>query len=162
MKEKFIIIMAILIGAWLGNRVKLPSGYLVGGLVFGLFAKGFAGGNLPSGNILSVVSQILVAYVVVSNSNVQTIKQHPEIFPVALGYIVVLLALCLGLSFILNKVFHIDLITAIYATAPGGLSGMALSAADAGAETPISMMFHLVRITVVLIATPLLAMIFVR
>jgi hypothetical protein len=162
MKEKFIIVMALLVGAWLGNRVKMPSGYLVGGLVFGLIAKGFVGGNVPSGSILSVVSQILVAYVVVSNSNVETIKQHPEIAPIAAGYIVVLLVLCLGLSFILNKVFHIDLLTAIYATAPGGLSGMALSASDAGAETPISMMFHLVRITVVLIATPLLAMIFTK
>jgi len=153
-----IIIVAILFGAWLGNKIKLPSGYLVGGMVFGLLAKGFVGGNVVSGNLLSIISQILVAYVVVSNSDVQSIKQHPEVIPVAMGYIIVLLVICLGLAFILNKVFHIDLKTAIYATAPGGLSGMALSATDAGAETPISIIFHLFRMVVVLIVAPLLAM----
>ncbi|TXT51375.1 MAG: putative ammonia monooxygenase-like protein [Spirochaetes bacterium] len=163
MKEKgLIIIAAILLGGWLGNKVKIPSGYLVGGMIFGLLAKGFAGGNLASGSALSAISQIMVAYVVVSNSDVQMIKRHPEVIPVALGYIIALVVICLGLSFILNKVFHIDLKTAIYATAPGGLSGMALSATDAGAETPISMIFHLFRMTVVLLATPLLATFFAK
>lgn len=163
MKEKgIIIIVAILVGAWLGNKAKIPSGYLVGGMIFGLLAKGFAGGNVASGNALSILSQILVAYVVVSNSDVQMIKSHPEAIPVAMGYIVVLLAICFGLAFVINKVFHIDLKTAIYATAPGGLSGMALSATDAGAETPISMIFHLFRITIVLLVTPIMAAFFAR
>ena len=160
MKEKVIIIAAILVGAWLGNKLKMPSGYLVGGMVFGLLAKGFVGGNVASGNALSILSQLMVAYVVVANSDVESIKQNPGVIPVALLYIVGLLALCLGLAFILTKVFHIDLKTAIYATAPGGLSGMALSATDAGAETPISIIFHMFRITGVLIVTPLMAMFF--
>lgn len=162
MKEKIIIIVAIFTGAWLGNRLKLPSGWLTGGLVAGLIAKGIMGGNVPSGNFLSIVSQMLVAYVIVSNSDVEVIKSHPEVMPIAFGYIVILIAFCLGLSFILNKIFHIDLMTSIYATAPGGLSGMALSATDAGAETPISLIFHLFRMILVLIMTPLLALFFVK
>ena len=34
---------------------------------------------------------------------------------------------------------------------------MALSATDAGAETPISLMFHMFRITIILVSTPLIA-----
>jgi uncharacterized membrane protein AbrB (regulator of aidB expression) len=103
-----------------------------------------------------------VAYIIVSNSNVEVIKQHPEVVPVALAYIFVLSAFCLGLALILNKVFHFDIRTAIFATAPVGLSGMALSMSDSGAETPISMMFHLFRMILVMVTTPLLASIFYK
>jgi membrane AbrB-like protein len=157
-----VIIGSILAGAFLGNYFKLPSGALAGGMIAGLVAKGFVSANVPSGNLLSVVSQLLVAYVVVSNSDVATIRKHPEIVPIALGYILVLIAFCLGAAWVLNKFFHMDIRTAIYATAPGGLSGMALSAADAGAETPISLMFHLFRLTLILVSTPLLAALFAK
>ncbi len=163
MKEKgIVIIAAILAGAWLGNRLKLPSGYLIGGMIAGLVVKGFVSSNVPAGSALSIVSQILVAYVIVSNSNVEVIKQHPEVVPVALGYIVVLSVFCLGLAMVLNKVFHFDIRTAIFATAPGGLSGMALSMNESGAETPISMTFHLFRMILVMILTPLLASFFYK
>ena len=163
MKEKgIVIIAAILAGAWLGNKLKIPSGYLTGGMVAGLVVKGLVSANLPAGNILSVVSQLLVAYVVVSNSDVAVIRRHPEVVPIALGYIAVLSLFCFGLAIVLNKVFHFDIRTAIFATAPGGLSGMALSMTDAGAETPISMTFHLFRMVLVLILTPLFASLFTK
>ena len=163
MKEKsLVIVVAILAGAWLGGKLKLPSGYLIGGMIAGLVVKGFVGSNVPMGSALSIVSQILVAYVLVSNSNVEVIRRHPEVVPVALAYIVVLSAFCLGLAMILNKVFHFDIRTAIFATAPGGLSGMALTMSDSGAETPISMMFHLFRMILVMVTTPLLASFFYK
>ena len=163
MKEKgIIIIAAILAGAWLGNKLKIPSGYLTGGMIAGLVVKGLVSANVPAGNILSIVSQLLVAYVVVSNSDVAVIRHHPEVVPIALGYIAVLSLFCFGLAIVLNKVFLFDIRTAIFATAPGGLSGMALSMTDAGAETPISMTFHLFRMVLVLIVTPLLASFFVK
>ena len=162
MLQQGIIVASILVGAYLGQRFKLPSGALTGGMIAGLVAKGVVSANVPSGNVLSIASQLLVAYVVVSNSDVDTIRKHPEIVPVALGYIVVLIAFCIGAAWLLNRFFHIDIRTALYATAPGGLSGMALSAADAGAETPISLMFHLLRLTLVLVSTPLIASLFAK
>lgn len=160
MKEKGIIIAAILVGAWLGNRLRLPSGYLTGGMIAGLLAKGFFSANLPASGALSVISQLLVAYIIVSNSDIEVIRKNPTVVPIALGYIVVLTLFCFGLALVLNKVFHLDIRTAIFATAPGGLSGMALSMTDGGAETPISMTFHLFRMVLVLILTPFLASFF--
>ena len=163
MKEKSIVIIAaILAGSWLGNRLKIPSGYLTGGMIAGLIAKGLLSSNVPAGGALSIVSQLLVAYVVVSNSDVDVIRHHPEVVPIALGYVAALSLLCFGLAIVLNKVFHFDIRTAIFATAPGGLSGMALSMTDAGAETPISMTFHLFRMVLVLVLTPLFASLFAR
>lgn len=157
MKEQGIIVFAVLIGAWFGHWLKLPSGILVGGMVAGLFAKGVTLGDIPSGTVMSVLSQLAVAWVIVSNSDVAAIRAHPEVVPAALSYVAVLLCGCVGLAFLVTRFFGIDLKTAIYATAPGALSGMALSAADAGAETPLSMMFHLFRMVIVLIATPVTA-----
>jgi membrane AbrB-like protein len=157
MKEKIIIVAAILVGAWVGNRIRLPSGYLTGGLILGLVAKGIVGGNVPYGGPMSLISQLLVAYILVATSNVESIGQRPEVIPIALAYVLALLAFTTGIAFLLNKVFHIDLLTAIYGTAPGGLSGMAITAVDAGAETAISAVFQVLRIILVMIATPLLA-----
>jgi hypothetical protein len=157
MKQQGIIVAAILVGAFLGDRFKLPSGILMGGMVAGLVAKGVVSGTLPGGNLLSIVAQLLVAYVIVSNSDVSTIRRHPEIVPVAIGYTILLIGFCVGAAWVLNRFFHIDIRTAIYATAPGGLSGMALSAADAGAETPISIVFQLFRLILILVSTPLLS-----
>ncbi len=140
MKEKIIIVTAILVGAWIGSKLKLPSGYLTGGLILGLIVKGIVGGNVPSSGSVSMISQLLVAYVLVATSNVES-----------------LLAFTTGLSFILNRFFHIDLLTAMYSTAPGGISGMAITAVEAGADTAISSAFQVLRIVLVLVATPLLA-----
>jgi len=162
MNQQLVIIAAIGAGAFLGNYLKLPSGILTGGMIAGLVAKGIVSGNVPSGNVLSIASQLLVAYVVVSNSDAGAIRKHPELVPVALGFILALVAFCFGAAWILHRFFHLDLRTAIFATAPGGLSGMALSMSDAGAETPVSMMFHMFRITLILVSTPLLARIAAR
>lgn len=162
MRNQGIILGAILIGAWLGNHFKLPSGVLTGGMIAGLIAKGIVLDNVPSGNLLSIFSQLVVAYVVVSNSDVATIRKNPQVFPIALGYIIILIGFCLLAAFALKHFFKFDIRTAIYATAPGGLSGMALSMADAGAETPISMMFHLLRLTLILVSTPLLSALFAK
>ncbi len=142
MKEKMIIVTAILVGAWIGSKLKLPSGYLTGGLILGLIVKGIVGGNVPSSGSVSIISQLLVAYVLVATSNVESLKQRPEVIPVALGYVVALLAFTTGLSFILNRFFHIDLLTAMY---------------SAGADTAISSAFQVLRIVLVLVATPILA-----
>jgi membrane AbrB-like protein len=157
MKEKVIIAVALVAGGWLGNRFKLPSGWLTGAMIAGLVAKALVSSNLPSGNLLSIVSQLLIAWLIISTSDVATIKGHPEVLPLALDFVVVLIAFCFAAAWALRRWFGIDLNTAIYATAPGGLSGLAVQATESGAETPVSVAFHLVRITVVLITTPLLA-----
>jgi hypothetical protein len=109
-------------------------------------AKGIVGGNVPYGGPISLVSQLLVAYILVATSSVDSITKRPEVIPIALAYVLALLAFTTGLAFVLNKVFHIDLLTAMYGTAPGGLSGMAVTAVDAGAETAISTIFQVFRI----------------
>ncbi len=162
MRESIVIAASVLLGGLMGHILRLPSGVLVGGMVAGLLAKGVTLGDLPSGDLLSVASQLLVAYVIVSNSDVASLRSHPEAVPAALFYIALLLTFCIGMAFVLTRFFGIDLRTAVYATAPGALSGMALSATDAGAETPVSLIFHLFRMVIVLIVTPFAALFLTR
>lgn len=162
LRESIVIAVSVLLGGLLGRLLHLPSGVMVGGMVAGFFVKGAPLGELPSGDLLSVVSQLLVAYVIVSNSDVASLRAHPEAVPAALFYIALLLTFCIGMAFVVTHFFGIDLQTAVYATAPGALSGMALSASDAGAETPVSLIFHLFRTVIVLIVTPFAALLLKR
>ena len=162
LRESIVIAAAVVLGGLLGHMLRLPSGVLVGGLVAGLLAKGITLGNLPNGDALSYASQMLVAYVIVSNSDVASLRLHPEAVPAALFYVALLLVFCVGMAFVVTRFFGLDLQTAVYATAPGALSGMALSATDAGAETPVSLIFHLFRMVIVLIVTPFTALLLTR
>ena len=93
LRESIVIAVSVLLGGVLGHLLRLPSGVMVGGMVAGLLVKGATLGELPSGELLSVVSQLLVAYVIVSNSDVASLRAHPEAIPAALFYIALLLSL---------------------------------------------------------------------
>ena len=75
-----------------------PPGSWSGGMVAGLLVKGATLGELPSGELLSIASQLLVAYVIVSNSDVASLRAHPEAVPAALFYIALLLTFCIGMA----------------------------------------------------------------
>ena len=59
MRESIVIAASVLLGGGVGHFLRLPSGVLVGGMVAGLLAKRLTLGDLPGGNLLSVVSRWL-------------------------------------------------------------------------------------------------------
>ena len=60
MRESIVIAVSVLLGGLLGRLLHLPSGVMVGGMVAGLLVKGATLGELPSGELLSIASQLLV------------------------------------------------------------------------------------------------------
>ena len=70
MRESIVIAVSVLLGGLLGRLLHLLSGVMVGGMIAGFFVKGATLGELPSGDLLSVVSQLLVAYVTTDRKSV--------------------------------------------------------------------------------------------
>ena len=156
MKKIFQPVMVFL-GGLVGLGMKIPAGVLVGGLTAGLVYKAISG--VPSHNtrILSIVTQLLVAYVIVASSDISTMKNMPSLVPVAVGYSVVLLAFSILLAWLCSHYLNIDLYTALFAMPPGGLSGLGLAAAELGANAPVVILFHVIRIVIVVLTVPLVA-----
>ena len=147
----------ILAGGLAGYFLKIPSGALVGGMVGGLVVKSFLGTGAQPLRLLSFFSQLLVAYVIVAQADIASVKEIPRFIPVAILYSLAILGVSILFARGVSKLCGIDLMTAVYSTAPGGLSGLGLAAVEAGANAPVSLLFHVIRITVVLISIPFIA-----
>ena len=158
MSAQFYTIMAVAAGSAVGWKIGFPAGAMVGGLLGGLIIKAcFTLGLDPKIDWLSYISQALVAYVLVRGSDFSSLKELPKYLPAAAAYSFMLLFFTLGMAWLFAKVCKIDFLTSLFATTPGGLSGIAIVAVDIGADPAISVLFNLCRIITVLIAVPILA-----
>lgn len=155
--ENWYVALAVLLGGYLGHISPIPAGGLVGGIVGGLLLKGGLGMGESKVALLSFVSQVLVAFVIVARSDLSSLKDLHRLVPVAVLYSLCLLGVSVGFSVLIGKLFSIDPITALFATPPGGLSGLGLAATEVGANAPVAMLFHLTRIILVMTLVPVIA-----
>lgn len=152
--------VGIIAGGVVGYKLKIPSGALVGGLLGGVFIKGFMGMEAQHMKFLSFLSQLFVAFVIVAQADMATVRQIPRFIPIAIVYSLVILLFSILLAFCISKLSGIDIMTAVFSTAPGGLSGLGLAAVESGANAPVALLFHVIRISVVLISIPFIAIFF--
>lgn len=161
--SNYLILFAVMGGSAIGHKSGFPAGAMVGGLLVGLVVKAVMNMGLdPRIDWLSYASQALVAYVLVRGSDFSSITEIPRYLPAAVAYSFSLLIFTLGLAWIFSKVCKMDFLTSLFATTPGGLTGIAVVAVDIGADPTISVLFNICRIVTVLIVVPIIANIIVR
>ena len=163
MNADLMVLIAVAGGSLVGFMLGFPAGAMVGGLILGLIAKGIMHlGVEPKIDILSFVSQLLVAYVLVRGSDFSSLIDLPRYLPAAIGYSISLLIFTMGLAWFFSKICKMDFLTSLFATTPGGLTGIAVVAVDIGANPTITVLFNICRIVTVLIVVPILANIIVK
>ena len=163
MNPNYMVFFAVLGGSALGHKTGFPAGAMVGGLLAGLVIKAVMQMGLdPKIDWLSWVSQALVAYVLVRGSDFSSITEIPRYLPAAIAYSFSLLTFTLGLAWVFSKICKMDFLTSLFATTPGGLTGIAIVAVDIGADPTISILFNLCRLVTVLIVVPVIANIIVK
>jgi len=79
-----------------------------------------------------------------------------------MAYSFSLIAFTLGLAWIFSKICKMDFLTSLFATTPGGLTGIAIVAVDIGADPTISILFNICRIVTILVVVPIIANLIVR
>lgn len=152
------MIVAVVAGSSLGYKLGISGGALVFGLVAGLSAKGLMKLGLdPRIEWLSWLSQCLVAYVLVRGSDFASVKDLPKYLPAAISYSMLLFVFTLGLAWLYARICGMDFLTSLFATSPGGLTGIAVVAVEMGANATVSVLFNICRIFVILVLVPLIA-----
>ena len=163
MSQNFIVLLAVAVGSAEGYTIGFPAGAMVGGLIMGLIAKGAMHLGLePKIDLLSFVSQAMVAYVLVRGSDFSSLKELPKYLPAAIAYSMLLFIFTLGLAWLFSRICGMDFLTSLFATTPGGLTGIAVVAVDIGANPTITVLFNICRIVTILVAVPITANIIVR
>lgn len=143
-----------MIGYWLG----IPAGALIVAMII------CAGFNMATGRgyvprAVKTAAQLLAGVLIGGSVTMDSLIQMKTLLGPIILLLVAVILLDLGLSYIFVKVFHIDVQTAVFANAPGGMTDMALMATEYGANMALVMMFQTMRMCGTILLYPWLVLI---
>ncbi|TIS56887.1 MAG: AbrB family transcriptional regulator [Mesorhizobium sp.] len=147
-----------LVGSLLGKVLRLPSPVFLGTFIFGAAVHLGLGVTMQLPHWLLALSYTLVGWSIGLNFTRPILRHATRALPQIIGSIVVLIAFCGGLGFIISRLLGIDPLTAYLATSPGGMDSVAIIAAAAQhVDISFVMALQSARFLVVLLVGPSVA-----
>lgn len=154
-------VLAALVGAWIFERLEVPAGALIGAMVAVAAVNLFGSSTVPLPDWARFLSFAALGWLLGQAFTRETLLSLKEsIVPVAI--IVVSLLTATVLITLVLRTLGVDLATAFLASSPGGISQMGAIAADLGANAPVVVTAHLVRVITVVVFAPLVAKLLIR
>ena len=147
----------MLLGAYLGQKFRIPSGALL--------LPAIIGATLPSGGTLTLqvpewllaLAYALIGWTVGLRFTRPVFLLALRTLPQMVASIIGLMLLCGGMAWMLTRVLHVDLLTAYLATSPGGLDTVAIIAAGSRVDMAFVMAMQTLRLFTILLTGPALA-----
>ena len=145
------------LGGYIGSRLKLPGGVMVGAMVAVILFKVLANtkwGDVPGGYTFMV--QILIGVMVGAGYNKEVAGLFSSLaLPVVISTLV-LVGAGLLMSVILMKFGVMDGTTAYLSTSPGAMSALISLAGESAAHPTVVMAFHFFRVVFIILTAPLI------
>ncbi len=154
-------LIAALVGAWVLDRLDVPAGPLIGAMLAGAAINlfGFEANPLP--DWARFVAFAAIGWLLGQQFTRDTVVElRAAIVPVLVVVVSLLVAGAL-VAVVLHRI-GLDVPTAFLAASPGGISQMAALAADSGANAPLVVTAHLVRVISVILTAPFLVRILTK
>lgn len=148
-----LTLLCAFIGGTIAYKLHLPAGALVGAIV-GVVILNLTYGKSYFYADLRVILQLLSGAMIGSKIGKKDILELKTIIVPTLILLVGMVALNLTFGGMIYKFSSLDVATALFATAPGGVSDMALISAELGANTAYVGILQLFRILVVFLCMP--------
>jgi hypothetical protein len=152
-----ILLAIILVGGLAGPRSRIPAGAMLVPMVLAAVVQdvGLVRVELPQ-PLLSA-SYLIVGWGIGLRFTREGFQQAARALPGVLGTIAALVTACAGIGFALARIGHIDMLTAYFATSPGGADSIAIIAAGTAVDVPLVMAVQTGRFLAVLVLGPTLA-----
>ncbi len=142
------------IGGIIGVKLKIPAGAMIGSMIsVGLYNVFVGKGYVPSN--FKTVAQIVIGCIIGLNFTMDSILGLKKLIIPSIILVIGLTTLSIVLGLILYKTTGLDLPTALFSSAPGGLTDMVIMSESFNAQTHIVALLHLIRLTTVLTVLPL-------
>lgn len=151
-----------LLGAFLGVRARVPGGGFLLPLILGVLAPATGLLTLALPQPLLVCAYFVAGWSIGLRFNKAILRAATRALPHIVGSILLLLALCAGLGFLLSRLGGIDPLTAYLATTPGGADTAAIIAVATKVDAPFVMAMQIARFLVVLLVGPVVARVLSR
>ncbi|MFC3393492.1 AbrB family transcriptional regulator [Brenneria rubrifaciens] len=144
-------------GAWLGRRLRIPSGALLGPMIIGSFLHASGTMSLETPEWLLALAYALIGWSVGLSFTRPVFILALRSLPHIMISIVGLMLLCGGMALMITRVLPMDLLTAYLATSPGGLDSIAIIAAGSGVDMGFVIAMQTLRLFSTLLFSPLLS-----
>jgi uncharacterized protein len=144
--------LVVTTGAWMGTRLRLPAGALIGPLVLGVALEELGMMHLSWPPGLPQAAFLVLGVYVGLLFDRASIKRAGRLFPLILASAVGLTVACAGLGWALATLTPINGLTAYLATAPGGIDSVAIMALGSGADAPLVLAVQTLRLFAVVLA----------
>ena len=141
-------------GGFIGIKLKLPAGGLVGSMVAVALAQigGLRLGSMPPGAM--IVLQVLVGMMIGLGITREAALEMKQLALPGLLLVLGMVVAGVTMGFLVKKISGLDLVTSLYSTAPGGMMDMVLISSTQGADAPKVAVLHLMRLAGVIIILP--------
>jgi uncharacterized protein len=152
-----------LVGSLVGKLLRLPSPFFLGTFIFGTAMHLRLGVTMQLPPWLLALGYTMIGWTIGLNFTRAILRHATRALPQIVGSIIILIAFCSGLGFMISHVLGIDPLTAYLATSPGGMDSVAIIAAAAQhVDISFVMALQSARFLVVLLIGPSLARLVAR
>lgn len=147
-------LLVALVGAWLGIRLRVPAGGFLGPLLLGvpLTALGVPVGALPPGVL--PLSMWVLGVRVGSQFDAATVRELRRVALAAIGAAVGVVGGCVLLAWGWSALGGVDLLTAYFATSPGGADTVLAIALRTHASLPLILAVQVGRLMLIFFVAP--------
>ncbi|RWE24421.1 AbrB family transcriptional regulator, partial [Mesorhizobium sp.] len=152
-----------IVGGLAGKLCRLPSPFFLGTFIFGAVVHLGLGVPMQLPPWLLAISYAMVGWSIGLNFTRPILRHAMRALPQIVGSIVVLIAFCGGLAFLISHLTGVDPLTAYLATSPGGMDSVAIIAAAAqNVDISFVMALQSARFLIVLLLGPSMARLIAR
>ncbi len=127
------------------SRLRMPGGMMVGAMI-GACALNLCTGAAYVPDVIKTIAQILAGALIGAGISRAEVKSMKDVLKPALILLPALLVINVLCGFLLAATGTMDLITALMATTPGGISNIPMIAADLGADPAKVVLLQFVRL----------------
>lgn len=140
-------------GAWIGKRLRLPTGALLGAMVFvGAYQLLFGYALCPKP--FKIISQGLIGSLIGTSISAADVRRLKRLTLPSAAMLLLLLLFSIGMSALLVHTTDMDLMTALCATVPGGIADLSILGSEMGGDPALIATVQTVRLMTVVLAIP--------
>lgn len=144
------------LGGYLGTKLKIPAGALIGSLLavicFKLISR--VDWNVP--RTFTFVLQVFLGIMVGASFQPGMLKVMGRVFFPVITSTLLLVGTGLLLSMVFTRMGLLDMGTAYLATSPGAMSALLVVALDSGKDAAVITCFHFFRVVFIILTMPLI------
>lgn len=152
----FVITVAVAIACGsLLNKLKVPAGAMVGALLAVGILNVVTGKMYMPGEAKVVVKAVAGLFIGMSVTT-DTVRNLIKLIKPTVMLVVLIIGLCFSMGVVLFYVTDLDVVTALFCVAPGGMTDMTLMSLDMGGDSAVVAVIQVMRLlTVYCISMPL-------